>query len=628
MKSKFLIFKFDIDGAKYKTTSFERMKINGNSVPDNYWQRADYGSKVTDAMLAYMHSMSISMQLQKSIIRNERLCLQNLLTRDFEYFLKALKNQGEGYKEHAKTLLNNLFSYGVFSGIPDLIKQYYFDIYNKPDNAIKCDLDFYDLYLNAGDKVLFNQHNVVLAMEYYRLASWQWTNDVSISESVDENYKFKRYWSQQLVFIEGLRTGLLDKEDSEEFVLRYKELSGLLNTFFEIKRVVLIPRTKVDYNCVTRLTDRFFEEYECLWIHSANHRNDALPRFAKIMVHSVIDEALLYCLCSMRRLSDRAKSSLKTGVFKLLMYYSKENLKPLQGYLEENIQYKDVINNIIHGALVIYFCNEIRRNLRYKQNTTVAYYTTLDNMLYMTPAKCNVPEEFGCWSLMNISYMNDPNEGKLLLDCLREGNEEKYQFSKRKGIAVPYSFFKCFTTLVDYLPMWQMYADNAEGVCLVLKTSDIINAIGSSKLYRVCYLSKDNNGKYTANERFIDNYLNELRKLAEYFVSEYDLKYLRELLGDVSYLFKDSCYAYEQEVRIIRSYDGASKDFRHTNIQDAAAKLFVKLEHVLPIVEVIVGPKFKNMGDRIPYLQEQLTIMCQSSGIKIPEITVSSIDYR
>ena len=62
---------------------------------------------------------------------------------------------------------------------------------------------------------------------------------------------------------------------------------------------------------------------------------------------------------------------------------------------------------------------------------------------------------------MHLSYMNDPMEGNVLKDFLL--GTKRMDRSERKDIIQPYVFMKCFTSRVDYLPMWGMYGKNATG---------------------------------------------------------------------------------------------------------------------------------------------------------------------
>ena len=64
-------------------------------------------------------------------------------------------------------------------------------------------------------------------------------------------------------------------------------------------------------------------------------------------------------------------------------------------------------------------------------------------------------------------------------------------------------------------------------------------------------------------------------------------------------------------------------DFRKSD-----AWLFVQTPFPLQLDEVILGPKFPDVSTRVPYLQEQLDLMCEKTGTEKPRITLSEIDYR
>lgn len=99
-----------------------------------------------------------------------------------------------------------------------------------------------------------------------------------------------------------------------------------------------------------------------------------------------------------------------------------------------------------------------------------------------------------------------------------------------------------------------------------------------------------------------------------------------KLLSDIIYLFKDSSYSYEQEMRIIYSYDSVSDVFMHTETKYPL--LFVYPDFPLQIEEIILAPKFIDRTRKIPYIQEQIEKMCDYIGGDMPIITNSNIDYR
>lgn len=49
---------------------------------------------------------------------------------------------------------------------------------------------------------------------------------------------------------------------------------------------------------------------------------------------------------------------------------------------------------------------------------------------------------------------------------------------------------------------------------------------------------------------------------------------------------------------------------------------------IIPIKEIILGPKFENAAMKIPFLQEQLDRMSEITNSKTIKISLSNIDYR
>ena len=101
----------------------------------------------------------------------------------------------------------------------------------------------------------------------------------------------------------------------------------------------------------------------------------------------------------------------------------------------------------------------------------IAYYTSAEVFSYMLPEKCTKEEgkegRLGKLTVMHLSYMNDPNEGKTLQKAIYGPSYGALQ-KGRKPLDVPFVFVKCFSPRIDYLPMWEMYGDHARGCCLVI----------------------------------------------------------------------------------------------------------------------------------------------------------------
>ena len=169
---------------------------------------------------------------------------------------------------------------------------------------------------------------------------------------------------------------------------------------------------------------------------------------------------------------------------------------------------------------------------------------------------------------MNISYMNDPNEGRMATRFI--WGTDITNPSERQNVRVPYVFMKCFTSQIDYLPMWELYGDAAKGCCLVLDGRETF-ADANVPLFRVCYIQQNANGltiNSTCNHGFnyksVKKHMMALKSIAKKMHGEEGKVYLGELIKPILYLFKDSSYHYEEEVRILYSFDKMCDEIRRT----------------------------------------------------------------
>ena len=254
--------------------------------------------------------------------------------------------------------------------------------------------------------------------------------------------------------------------------------------------------------------------------------------------------------------------------------------------------------------------------------------------MYMLPARCRDNRDVGKLSVMNLAYMNDPNEGQMLKKYLLSGHGSG-DCDARKDATCPFVFIKCFTSRVDDLPMWEIYGDHAQGVCIVIdwpKTFRIFSQ--ATPLYRVCYLTKlgetytlnDNANQQLEHREEIREWLEKLRKICSEFTDSESKRFFDSLLEGITYLFKDSSYHYEKEVRILYAFSEVSDHFRHTDGEYPL--LFVQSEFPVMIREIVIGPKFPDRARRMPYIQEQIEYICKINDSPCPKLTFSNIEYK
>lgn len=106
---------------------------------------------------------------------------------------------------------------------------------------------------------------------------------------------------------------------------------------------------------------------------------------------------------------------------------------------------------------------------------------------------------------------------------------------------------------------------------------------------------------------------------------EFKLYVIQKVVNRILFLFKYASYSYEKEVRICYQFPEIDKSFKHTNQLDK--KLYVITDFVIPFKEIILGPKFINRSDVVPYFQERIDMMCNKLCLDKPQITFSDIVY-
>lgn len=275
----------------------------------------------------------------------------------------------------------------------------------------------------------------------------------------------------------------------------------------------------------------------------------------------------------------------------------------------------------------------------------IAYYTSLKNLKFLLDeTSCGKDEEkkINCFTMMHAKYMNDPEEGLVLLRNLKNVLPESPESIRNEVYDQKYIFIKSFTELIDQLNMWTMYgSDKSLGedcngccVCIAKETFDMMtgDALTLSSedrlaqlksrfeddyhLYSIAYM--DDNYIYVNNKRDsemkanydnLKNLLNELKTLQKSFLPQ-DIKIVTNcivrLLGDVMFVFKDVSYYMENESRLIITRD--INDFDDIKKTDQTPpKLFINPPYQVYPEKIILGPKVENADYWMPHLQYELS---------------------
>lgn len=295
----------------------------------------------------------------------------------------------------------------------------------------------------------------------------------------------------------------------------------------------------------------------------------------------------------------------------------------------------------------------------------IYFYTSLDSFQKLL-ADDGFKQPIFC-----ANHMNDPNEGQELYKTFLQQIDSKELIhdvfqkiegleiqSIRKKLNVEFTFLKAFTENDDSLPMWVHYGNQGKGCCIKVNPKFFSNFVNDSdteeknlgrnpfddeyRLYKVLYLR---------DGVLPDNTDIEVKKLYDSFCSLFKdlcLQYtgytsqlkkvvsssVLKIINSIIYLFKNTDYQYEKEMRIvlrraISDIEREDIDIQTTNPTEDCPipKVFIYTKKPLEIEEVILGPKMKEVSDFIPYIAMRLLRMNNYQEDEV-HISKSLIEYR
>ena len=554
MDFEYRIFKFvpQVDRFVNEQMQFKLQECSYNKastfeIDDDYADDYDFGLYQGDRSKARKHADNLIYKLcenqEYSIDEKEHMI--NMLVRDIERYILTTQLNSAQSDKHVKRLLKALLAVDKDLDVITIVCKYYqecMEYLQEVSYASIIKIDYKDLYIHAGDRALFIKNDYELALKFYELSELDWDGGEIKQQDIIAKY---------------------DNEALKFIVSDYRKISEAINNY-------------ESYMEISDLVENFLKNME-LGLPKIKQISQA--RSILMLMYRVKKETMPYLLCRLSEEDDDSKKSYVESVIKNVELLKSGPMKIIAEYTisQKGKDKNQILEDILILTKTVNAIQQIKQGLLVKEvddDVDIAYYTSIDNLFLMLPCKAKKKEYIGKLAIMNISYMNDPNEGKTLQKFLY-GKEIERTRGKRRDVRVPYVFLKCFTTQIDYLPMWEMYADHAEGCCIVINWNKIrqYNTEKSVPLYRVLYLT-ENSGEYaitrTKNPHIkeftrVKQYLNVLKDNAVLISTRKEaLNIFGKLLSDIIYLFKDSSYSYEQEMRIIYSYDSVSDVFMHT----------------------------------------------------------------
>lgn len=581
------------------------------------WKIQKYGTSFSDE-----ESKTIRTRKRSRTKKPDLLLFVNDLENDFHNYCACIKH-GLGNKADLCALTEALLCYGCEDTVWEEVTEWHTAVSENKNFAKSTFLPNFDrLYIRQADRFLFLELNTEEALKFYGLATMLWDHEPDAKETNSDDHfvSFTRQYELYSRILKGASYPYGTSSQPSAFFQLYNRIihSGISSSSLSEKLSTFVLSIQ--------------EIMESPSSRSLHRARLALLMFIVITKKHFIPElARLYDDPDRERwevaIMEKSRLLEDTGYSILSHYAAHMTWKSGTRYFDSYLRL----------AKAAYLSELLLDELNAEEDAEeIAYYTSAEVFSYMLPEKCteedDTADRLGKLTVMHLSYMNDPNEGKTLQKAIYGPSYGALQ-KGRKPLDVPFVFVKCFSPRIDYLPMWEMYGDHARGCCLVIdwKASKWMEEEAEPVLYHVCYLRKQGNSYVVLNEdneklsrscRAINSQLQELHNVAEE-IAEQDRRYLDDVLGKVLYLFKDSSYSYEQELRVIYQ---TKDNILHTD--GDRPWLFVQTPFPLQLDEVILGPKFPDVSTRVPYLQEQLDLMCEKTGTEKPRITLSEIDYR
>lgn len=321
------------------------------------------------------------------------------------------------------------------------------------------------------------------------------------------------------------------------------------------------------------------------------------------------------------------------------------------------------------GKLLELVTDKYKRSYKGKERnhrpTEIAYYTSLKNLQFLfSETKQQNGSTINCLTMMHARYMNDPDEGLVLLQKLQEFLPKAPAIMRDELYDQKFVFLKSFTGLVDQLNMWTMYgSDRATGsdcngccVCIAPETFSMVpnkqnnqantlafqNDNDDYHLYSVAYMDGNKIFVDGIRSKNIERHYNNLRKLLARIskglvgASSKDTDIISaclvRMLEKPMFLFKDKSYHLEAESRLIITRDAKdSPEIKKT--PQEPPKLFINpLFQVFP-EKILLGPKVENPDYWIPHLQLELSKFCEKWPPELkrsykPTVRISRINIR
>ena len=465
----------------------------------------------------------------------------------------------------------------------------------------------------------------------------EYEETLSLLKELDKNYKYQEIGLQYATTLFKFSLKQKDKEEYEETLSLLKELDknykyqeiGLqyartlyIYTFKDInekkykKTLSLLKELnkKYDYNEITYLylkklivSNKKPEEIEKILEYNINNE-DICNKFLEITLN---EERLILLLQMLKKFSKK----IITKKYHFFKYLTTDEIQD---------EKKQIILKIFKEIQTIMKTLSVKKE-DFEKLKKIGHYTNIEVIPCIIVKEINNKDDSdtkGRLLLSNANYMNDPSEGKILLEYLNTIDKSFSSLFYKNEFEVSSVYLSSFTTAIDNLPMWSQYGNNGKGCCIVFNKNyfdkpkevhDITDNLKENEkvrqdecvLYRICYIDdKNNKYKFQREDEDIKKCLENIHENFKIINDENVEKIVMIYLEQIRYLFKSSDYKHEEEYRILKNVPINSKKIITREDVKPVPKLYVKIESKLnQISEVILGPKVDFPDYISPYIK-------------------------
>ncbi len=311
----------------------------------------------------------------------------------------------------------------------------------------------------------------------------------------------------------------------------------------------------------------------------------------------------------------------------------------------------------------------LQKKLFYAKKTGVAHYTSFHTIKHLG--------QKGRFRLYNAAYMNDPEEGRIFSEIMKEDHKvdvrKFYPDNENLSHLSPAyigSFVQLDSSERDKLFLWRTYgkheAKEAAGCCLIYRqmcfaksyqpqigamqqqqlqydSLSTAQTVKSKKpessrdtkpcLYKIIYRNTKDHKKLSQELKKLAECLNNIKDFIEGIEHKEDnkniLELARALLDSIRFLFKGSHYSEEKEARVcsIRYYKAGGtqeSDEIKVDTEQIPPRFYLDTPEAFQFSKVILGPGAQNIPEWERWFKEQFKKDVEVRHSQIPYGTRSS----